>query len=1305
MSGNPLNNDNKTDLLFKKFQGVIQSAVDTDDTNNPAFTIEDKKSLVNIFQEDIFSQPVPRSLPKTLLQLWGDTSISDSSWNTNPGDQTLSFVDLSNSSGASLPLRFYKRVYLNNISTTGQSWWLLDPSGSGANSTTNNLLRDTIPFLYNDELINTYRPIVEHWDGTQWQSLDQATYPNFGNWLMDAASGVLQFYDSTANLSSLNISNTPSGEKDRPRISFIKYTGIKGAASGGSGGAAAAFKAGDFSGTDISFQDVSAVLFNKKTFDVSYVNGAAQIDLQSSFGNGIADISYYFFDKPNAPFNGDGSLNNTIGTGTITCTWTNPPNTKSALPFGLAPQYPDNQDSTQPLAIGHLPFFKELCIQYKQFFPTPSGDWTDISVNVFPKTIIPNTVTELWASSGGLTTDLCGNGTGGKAPYYRVYTNQLQLGKGYQFRIFLKNDSIETGLIDPLYGGDASYNYLYIPNVSGGNIELGNFGPPVNPFIGDISFINTSFLEFDVRGINIDPSGADASLNTPFPINPALSLRVFYGFDISCVRDPSSVQAHALYDATKSVQIRDLPNTTGTRENNFTIQGNWETGGGDLISDLSWAPQHKYTINRFLTKNNTLDFSNIEADVSNVVPVIYTTPIPSRADINTPATTLMPSGNVQLKKTDVSGIDISFANAYSYSSIVRIDDVPFLNNNIESFSFNLPRSSDFMLTDTSVNTAPFIGTDVSGQNLCYLRYDISNAPPGAGEYDVSTNTAVGTINTSGFVSSNLTIPTVISANRIFNAINLVEDARPFAASSVPSGVKGNYNESGGYYLNLIQNRPSGIFQRLSEINLTKLRDICNNGYEPYISRVRQYYNDGTGLPFKEHSDQRIATFKMALKDSRVLTYTLNPFLNKNPTVALNNYLMGISRPATGTAISDASYGYILTNIHNFWRTQINISQDKLVYRPNDSSPANYTMGTSDNSWNTIEQKTITTASTSDFPNSQFDLKALAQPSGSSNRRYSRQYSTSPQFEIKTTHFNNPTILPLDISNTYDISFGTPGKDLWWDFTYEGTTQNTTGSAVNLPRKSDNTQFFTTNVSSVAGTYQHVEATTFNSGGFSTTDYTHSTDLTTVARGNYQIVWANYGFRGASTGTTGANDPYVNYAGTYYNSGTLPNYLPLKTTFDTISETYTPGGSKQWWNDNTLNVTLTRNVKYLTFNVEHPYINDTQITQFGSGSTNYGYQLVIGGGLSKDNNTTPGYLVYHKENSAASGISIMYDGQGRDGTGNGSWNATSGGTPDAYVIKTSSGTSGIRTKLQITIGVPNSITNAVIDSVRINFVKW
>ena len=63
----------------------------------------------------------------------------------------------------------------------------------------------------------------------------QQNVPNSLNWVFDSASGILQFYQNDATLNGLNINKTgldASGnpiEGKRPRISFIKYVGPKGA--------------------------------------------------------------------------------------------------------------------------------------------------------------------------------------------------------------------------------------------------------------------------------------------------------------------------------------------------------------------------------------------------------------------------------------------------------------------------------------------------------------------------------------------------------------------------------------------------------------------------------------------------------------------------------------------------------------------------------------------------------------------------------------------------------------------------------------------------------------------------------------------------------------------------------------------------------------------------------------------------------------------------------------------------------------------------------------------------------------------
>ena len=1231
---NPLNNDNKTDLLFKKFQGVIQSAVKTDSTNNPPFNTENKKSITNIFQQDVFSEEVPLDLSYTLLQLWNPFAppfgasgsiISDSSWNTNAGDQTLSYVDLSATNfGKDLPLRFYKRVYLNPVGTTGQSWWLLDPSGNGKNSTTNNLLKDTIPFLYNDTNINTYRPIVEYWDNSTsgWQSLDQATLSQ-ANWLMDPASGILQFYQTPTVLQTdFNIDATGTGEKDRPRISFIKYVGAKGGGtgsggSGGSGGSASSFKVGDFSGVDISFQDVSAILFNGRQFDVSYdASGNAQITSLDDIIDDVADISYYFFNKPLAPPHGDGSLNENIGAGYIICNWTNPQKTKSALPFGDASQYPDGTYNLPATLkpIEYLPFHRELCVQYKQWFPTYtlSGEWTtlELSGNSVKK-IIPDTITDLYAtssSSGGtpkyttllglsggtviqpgdisaglITKDPDVKEVGGVAPYNVLWTNSLELGKGYQFRIFLKNDSVETGLKDPLYGGDASYNYLYIPNkhgLSGGYIELGNFGPPPRPFAGDISFINTGFLTFDIRGVNTDVSGADVSLNTQFPINTNLSLRVFYGIDVSCVIDPSSKQFHTfrITSAPSDASFQFPDTASGSRFGHFTLTGDWKSpsSADAIVSDLSWAPQHIYTITKFTMRNNTADFSNVIADVSMSppLPIPYNTGIPLRSEIGT-TTTLLNKSNEELNTADVyptaTNISNNNTNAYKYGDNSIINNIFFVRD-ASSFGFKLTEAPKFKLTDNGeTGKMKLVGTDAINKNLAYMRMDISGSTaPLNVNYDVSTNYAVGYIGTGSKQFMNYSISGGPAGSSGTTDIFII-------ANDITDAAIGNSNPSyavGGYYLNVQQN---ALSQRLTNVKLSTFPDICNNNYESYTARIRQYYNDGSNNFITTDSGvegPRLYDFKIARRPDLSINYTESSY--NNPTMTINNYLMGLVRPRVTSTITNLVYDYQLDDIHEWWRKEINISTDKLFY-----IGPNYEIDTHTNSWDLSNTKTINNSATS-FATS-INPKTLMMPNGSTARRYSRDY-TGNQFEIITRYSNNVLVDPSFITVTRDVSFGTPGKYIWWDFTWENTTQN--NFALSNP-----VAFFS---SSPSTTIKLKQLNINLAPNASLLDFDHT--ISQVGN-NDQLIWANKAFRGPTVPLSNKNNPYINYTGYYDPANNLKDYSGLHGTGKSISFNL-GAASGNWWFDNTTNGTISINtIKFITFDVQIPTSSSSSYKYF------------------------------------------------------------------------------------------------------------
>jgi cytoskeletal protein CcmA (bactofilin family) len=221
-----LNNSNKTTLLFKKFQNRSQAAIDVGDGGTSFFN-EQKDSLNNIYNTDIFIENIEKNLSDEykLSSLDACGNIPGSIWKTSISDQ-----DYSNSS-FSIPntnLIFYKEIYLNSVSGTNNAWWLIPPGSDQI--TDNNLLKDMIPFNFNSISLATFSPIVKYWDNTQWRTQSQNNVSGL-NWLIDYASGILQFYQKDKILNSLNIDCNSSDEKKRPRISFIKYAGAKGLAN------------------------------------------------------------------------------------------------------------------------------------------------------------------------------------------------------------------------------------------------------------------------------------------------------------------------------------------------------------------------------------------------------------------------------------------------------------------------------------------------------------------------------------------------------------------------------------------------------------------------------------------------------------------------------------------------------------------------------------------------------------------------------------------------------------------------------------------------------------------------------------------------------------------------------------------------------------------------------------------------------------------------------------------------------------------------------------------------------------------
>ena len=270
-----LNNSNKTTLLFKKFQNKSQAAIDvtTNGSGGTSFFNEQKKSLNNIYNTDIFIENIERNLSDEykLSSLDACGNIPGSIWNTTISDQNYS------NSSFLIPntnLIFYKEIYLNPVSGTNNAWWIIPPEFSDQ-ITDNNLLKDMIPFNFNSISLSAFSPIVKYWNGTQWRTQSQNNVSGL-NWLIDYASGILQFYQNDSILNSLNIDCNSSDQKKRPRISFIKYVGEKGLENLSGRGGGGSIIDGNITSLDISGNISANNLFMNLRQDIEY-NGIIEI--------------------------------------------------------------------------------------------------------------------------------------------------------------------------------------------------------------------------------------------------------------------------------------------------------------------------------------------------------------------------------------------------------------------------------------------------------------------------------------------------------------------------------------------------------------------------------------------------------------------------------------------------------------------------------------------------------------------------------------------------------------------------------------------------------------------------------------------------------------------------------------------------------------------------------------------------------------------------------------------------------------------------------------------------------------------
>lgn len=232
-----MSNDQKTELLFKQFNNVVNARQEADFST----TSQNKFPFRNyVNNKEIFSNDIPDELSNITFTnsqgviSYGCQALDFSFANATPPVAANTIYKIPNTD-----LTFFYRVDLQQaIPQTNRTWYLPDISNSNFSS-----LNDTIPYNY-DPSFNSYSPLLYG----QGSNIPQPLFStNGGNlkWLIDYKSGFVQFYGDDDNVINDWLSlNGP------PRISLIKYTGPKGAAggSGGGGSGDASFNNVDISG-------------------------------------------------------------------------------------------------------------------------------------------------------------------------------------------------------------------------------------------------------------------------------------------------------------------------------------------------------------------------------------------------------------------------------------------------------------------------------------------------------------------------------------------------------------------------------------------------------------------------------------------------------------------------------------------------------------------------------------------------------------------------------------------------------------------------------------------------------------------------------------------------------------------------------------------------------------------------------------------------------------------------------------------------------------------------------------------------
>ena len=541
MSSNLLNNDNKTNYLFKKENFKSQTKLDGFSSNVTTRTyaqeLYEGKSIT--LNNSIFGLDISKNIPfqvsvRALYDGSGNATfppnnlipdVDDSEWTSSvtiPEDQNIGSYDLSNNFPSLDYYRFYKRVYLQPVEGGNPSFWWLREDATKIASPDNNLLSNMIPAgisFYNDN----FTPIVEFYNSSTnlWQAQAGAEYStnlsqNKVNWSIDYATGILTLNVTESHLNGISFTlegttkTSSDSKKNRPRISFMKYIGPLGAvgSGGGSGGSIS-----DASYNDL-VEDISQNTSDISTLDIS--------------------LNKWLFAIPDAvTLDGDGyTISNSIPP-EVRLSWRNPPQKCAAFDFynvhtevfdgnenldqiyyatdmsscGLKGANLDSDIwNTITRSMNKLPFHERIVIQVKTYDTDSSGNismihngnWRDLSGALVSNCYVGKSGSQINKAIGrypifkDIETAVIVNDSSKQAvtrqeiggDYTYRNTSCLDAQYQYRFRIALDNRSCDKMTSPHTWSPDKTerdisgiLNWTEIPKDPNVYIELGNYGP------------------------------------------------------------------------------------------------------------------------------------------------------------------------------------------------------------------------------------------------------------------------------------------------------------------------------------------------------------------------------------------------------------------------------------------------------------------------------------------------------------------------------------------------------------------------------------------------------------------------------------------------------------------------------------------------------------------------------------------------------------------------------------------------------------------------------------------------------------